>query len=48
MCNKPLEKVAYWVAGKPIGPTCYAKRFGNTPKISTKVTANDQDDLFNQ
>lgn len=48
MCNKPLEKVAYWVAGKPIGPTCYVKRFGNSPKIASRVTANDQDDLFNQ
>ena len=48
MCNKPLGKVAYWVAGKPIGPTCYAKRFGHSPKISSRVTANDQNDLFQQ
>ena len=46
MCNKPLEKVAHWVAGRPIGPTCYAKRFGKTLRIDSKVVANDQDDLF--
>ena len=46
MCDKPLAKVAYWVAGKPIGPTCYAKRFGKTLRIDSKVIANDQSDLF--
>lgn len=48
MCSRELETVAYWVAGRPIGPTCYAKRFGHSPKIASRVTANDQDDLFNQ
>ena len=46
MCNKPLEKVAHWVAGRPIGPTCYAKRFGKTLRIDSKVIANDQPDFF--
>jgi dUTP pyrophosphatase len=46
MCDKPLGKVAHWVAGRPIGPACYAKRFGKTLRIDSKVVANNQDDLF--
>jgi NTP pyrophosphatase (non-canonical NTP hydrolase) len=47
MCNKEMDKVAHWVAGQPIGPKCFAKRFGGV-KIPHKVTKNDQPNLFEE
>ena len=46
MCGKEMDSVAHWVAGQPIGPKCYAKRFGTMPRIFSKVVENDQPDLF--
>lgn len=46
MCDREMDKVAHWVAGHPVGPKCYQKRFGNPIRVDVKIVANDQPDLF--
>jgi NTP pyrophosphatase (non-canonical NTP hydrolase) len=46
MCDKPLAKVAYWVAGMPIGPVCHKKLFPNAVIGQSKAVFNQQSDLF--
>jgi dUTP pyrophosphatase len=46
MCNKPLEKVAHWVAGRAIGPVCYKKLFPTAVISQSKAVFNDQRDFF--
>ena len=48
MCDREIDKVAHWVAGQPIGPKCFAKRFGKPLNIANKVIESDQDDLFGE
>lgn len=45
-CNRPLDKAMHWVAGYPIGPECYKKRFGSPLHVTNKVVKSDQPDLF--
>jgi hypothetical protein len=48
-CNRPLDKVAGYAAGLPVGPVCFKKMFGFVPRAvkSVAVQVNeDQMDLF--
>jgi NTP pyrophosphatase (non-canonical NTP hydrolase) len=42
-----LDKVAYWVAGHPIGPVCYKKLFPTAVTSQSKAVFNPQSDFFN-
>ena len=48
MCNKEMDKVAHWVAGHPIGPKCYLKKFGSSIKLAHEVVKVDQPELFGE
>lgn len=48
MCNKEMDKVAHWVAGHPIGPRCYLKKFGSSIKLAHEVVKLDQTELFGE
>jgi dUTP pyrophosphatase len=41
-----LDKATYLVAGHPIGPTCYGKRFKTAVISQSKAVFNDQSDFF--
>ena len=43
-----MYKVAHWVAGQPVGPKCYLKKFGAIFKIAHEVVKVDQPDLFGE
>jgi hypothetical protein len=48
MCGRPIDKVAHWVAGRPIGPKCFLKAFGKHAKAmkSQAVTDDRTADMF--
>lgn len=49
MCNRAIFNPCQWVAGHPIGPTCYKKRFPTEKKRTKKTpvkTDSETLDLF--
>jgi len=49
ICNRPLDKVEFFIGGYPVGSTCAKNRgLGNSHSSNKKieVVRNDQPDLF--
>lgn len=50
MCNRAIFAKCYFVAGHPIGPVCYKKRFLKARKMRKEQAKRDEKtlDLFQQ
>ena len=50
MCNRAIFAKCHFVAGHPIGPVCYKKRFPQAPKMRKEHAHRDEKtlDLFQQ
>jgi NTP pyrophosphatase (non-canonical NTP hydrolase) len=46
MCNRPLDKATYFVAGHAIGPVCHKKLFPTAVIGQSKAVFNTQNELF--
>jgi len=48
MCNRPIFAKCHFVAGHPIGPVCYRKRFPQAQKMRIERAQRDEKtlDLF--
>ncbi len=48
MCNRAIFAKCHFVAGHPIGPVCFKKRFPQAPKMRKEQAKRDEKtlDLF--